>query len=874
MAPEPSAIPSDPPHATPPVATIPVGDEARQRIAALLHFPKHRLPEDLLTRHIDRIYGASGWAICEAAAQAIRRRMQIAAEQGLRVVRRPTGLHGDYQTARRGKQHRPWTTRLYALEPLRASCGCPDFCTNSLGLCKHVLAVLVEVHRRPRTLAAWLQQAPPAPVARLTWDPIKPLHGDGDWLARVRLEIPERGKTPAAWHKLVTASQPGDDYRTLRATAIASQLKRPELVQSLRLALRRDADPALASLVAEEHERLTRARALAPLAKQPMPRSWKRRLFPYQQQGVDRFLASGQLLLADDMGLGKTTQAIAIMNRLWSSGLVRRGLLVVPAALKGQWQREWRACHDLPLTLIEGAPERRAAIYQAQTKGFLITNYEQLLRDLELARSYAPDFMLLDEAQRIKNWETRTAATIKQLQPRFRLVLTGTPFENRLAELDSILEWLDRRPLEPTWRLAPFHQDGDGRGMRNLDVLRERLATVLIRRRRQEVLEQLPGRADTRVDVPLTEAQRDEHDARAPRIARLLSTAQHRPLTRPEFLALMQLFTEQRIVTNGLAQLDHDEVWPGLAHSKPTPARLESLAMPKLGELRQLLQQIVVQQGRKVIVFSQWRRALQLAAWGCSDLFADAGVRHVFFTGAEPPRRRDDNVVAFHDDPDTRVLFATDAGGVGLNLQKAASCCVHFDLPWNPAVFEQRVGRIWRLGQTEKVDVWSLVGEDCIESRIAEVLGSKQAAFKAVFDGVSDAVDFERQQGFLATARRIVAAETEASSSSDDSVESLPLEPSAELATAPPDLAPTISPANSSPPTAAEKTAHGTSTTAAPPARVAADLRSVLAGLSVTTRPDGGLVLQADRESSATLVQLLRGLASAIERGSETPPAG
>jgi len=840
---------------------VPVGDEARQRMTAVLRVPKSGLPTELLCAHVERGQAEAGFAVALAAAEAVRRRWQIAADEGLRVVRRPRGPFGDYQTARRGQSQRPWTTRLYELEPLRASCGCPDFCANSLGVCKHVLVVLADVHRRVRTstiprrspAAATMSGAP-----QLWWDPHKPLAGAGDWLARVHLRGTPRGRPSAAWRALLEASRGLDGHRVLAVAAGTAQ--RRDLVQALGDVLRRSPDPALSALVAAEQERLATADALAPLAGKPMPKAWKRRLFAYQEEGVARFLATGRLLLADDMGLGKTTQALAIVHRLRHAGLVRRGLLVVPASLKGQWQREWQACHDLPLVRVEGSPEQRAAIYRARNDGFLLVNYEQLLRDIELARAFAPDFVLLDEAQRIKNWETRTAATIKQLQPRFRLVLTGTPFENRLPELDSILEWLDRRPLEPVWRLVPFHQLDEGRGLRHLDVLRERLSTVLIRRRRQEVLDQLPGRTDTRLDVPLTDAQRLEHDDRMPRIAQLLAKASRRPLLRAEFLALMQLFTQQRIVANGLAQMDFDAVWPGIERARPTAARLESLCMPKLGELRALLQQVVVEQGRKVVVFSQWRRALQLAAWACGDLFAAAGVRGVFFTGAESPSRRDANVVAFHDDPNVRVLFATDAGGVGLNLQKAASCCVHFDLPWNPAVFEQRVGRVWRLGQTSKVEVWSLVGEECIESRIAGVLAGKHAAFKAVLDGTSDEVVFERQQGFLAAARRVagdgavVAGGAAARAEAEGDVVRTDEGGAAEAEAA------IVVEAEA---TAAVGAGAGTKV----PEVRAPQVQKLLAGLQVTARADGGLVVNADRESAGVLVELLRGLASAIEGG-------
>ena len=110
----------------------------------------------------------------------------------------------------------------------------------------------------------------------------------------------------------------------------------------------------------------------------------------------------------------------------------------------------------------------------------------------------------------------------------------------------------------------------------------------------------------------------------------------------------------------------------------------------------------------------------------------------------------------FHDDPACRVLFATDAGGVGLNLQRAASACINIELPWNPAVLEQRIGRIYRLGQRRPIDVYNLVSEPGIESRIADLVGSKQALFTGLFDGTTDEVAFERSGSFLSRIERIV----------------------------------------------------------------------------------------------------------------------
>ena len=332
--------------------------------------------------------------------------------------------------------------------------------------------------------------------------------------------------------------------------------------------------------------------------------------------------------------------------------------------------------------------------------------------------------MVLDEAQRIKNWQTKTALSVKGLAPPYRLVLTGTPMENRIDELASVVEWVDDMALEPKWRLSALHAIRvDGRkemiGVRHLGTIRERLQHCMVRRVRQDVLDQLPPRTDTRVPVEMTEAQAAAHAELDQPIVILMQKAMVRPLTQAEFLRLMSLLTLQRIICNGLAQLQFVDTWPTIKDRQPDEGVLLGLSMPKLVELRQLVRQIVVEQGRKVVVFSQWRRMLNLAHWATNDLLAEKGLHAGFFTGAEGRKRRTQNIVDFHDDPSFRVLFASDAGGVGLNLQHAANCVINMDLPWNPAVLEQRIGRIYRLGQKHPIDVYNLVSEQGIESRIA-----------------------------------------------------------------------------------------------------------------------------------------------------------
>ena len=624
-------------------------------------------------------------------------------------------------------------------------------------------------------------------------------------------------------------------------------------------------DPALHALLQQERARLARQVETASTRKRlhRALHTLKQSLYPYQREGVDRFFAEGRLLLADDMGLGKTAQAIAACHALWHTGRVRRGLIVVPAALKPQWLREWQAFTDAPAAVVEGTPSERRAAFEACRRGFLLGNYEQLIRDIDVVREWTPDIVVLDEAQRIKNWATKTALTVKRLDPPYRLVLTGTPMENRLDELASIVEWVDDLALEPKWRLAAWHTtpvDGttEVSGARNLDTLRTRLAACMVRRVRREVLSQLPARTDARIPIEMTAEQIDEHDALNLPIAQILGRAKRRSLTQAEFLRLMTLLTTQRIIANGMAQLRFEQIWPDLSRiERPTDSTLRGLASPKLVELRELIGQLALSEGRKVVVFSQWRRMLRLAHWATRDQLAREGVRPAFFTGAEGQKRRTQNLVDFHDEPACRVLFATDAGGVGLNLQRAASACINIELPWNPAVLEQRIGRIYRLGQRRPIDVYNLVSQPGIESRIAELVGSKQALFTGLFDGTTDEVVFDRSGSFLSRIERIVvpaispapARAEDASVAEDDGAER--------------EIEATVA--------AGDESRDAALATAPDPADSAAAIRDLVAGVTVRRTASGGLVIEAPPETASTLGALFSGMAQLLQAAARPP---
>jgi superfamily II DNA or RNA helicase len=733
------------------------------------------LPADLLVRHVLGCVPPQEWPTRVEAMDALLRRLDSGRKDKLRVEARPAEgrLLGLYVTRRPGAGSRPYRTVIHGIDPIHGRCDCPDFVKNSLAICKHILAVLEHLQTRPRVLQQALKEqewSDPDSISGLCWDPIRPLTGNGDWLERVAW----KGDAGAASARSARAAQALRWFRaskngvqSLRNSYRDKPARRLELVEDLLKlspngAARYVPDPALRSLLENEQKRLKLRveKTLSGAEIRDGYKGMKRTLYPYQRDGIERFLAAGRLLLADDMGLGKTAQAIASCEILYRTGRVRRGLVIAPASLKPQWAREWNLFSELPIHVVEGYPDERRAAYAKRREGFLIINYEQLLRDLETVKKWDPDLVVLDEAQRIKNWATKTALSVKGLAPPYRLVLTGTPMENRIDELASIVEWVDDMALEPKWRLSALHAiRADGRrevvGARNLDTIRDRLRHCMVRRVRQDVLDQLPARTDTRVPIEMTDAQMQAHEELNQPIAQLVQRSLKRPLTQAEFLRLMSLLTTQRIISNGLAQLNFEGVWPTIKNRAPEESVLLGLATPKLGELRQLVRQLVLEQGRKIVVFSQWRRMLALAHWAVSDLLRDGDLRAGFFTGAEGQRRRTQNIVEFHDDPSFRMLFTSDAGGVGLNLQRAANCVINLELPWNPAVLEQRIGRIYRLGQKLPIDVYNLVCEQGIESRIAALVGSKQAFFKGLFDGDSDSVQFEQASNFLAKVQKL-----------------------------------------------------------------------------------------------------------------------
>jgi superfamily II DNA or RNA helicase len=589
-------------------------------------------------------------------------------------------------------------------------CSCPDYATNDLGTCKHIEFTLDR-------LLAW--RGGKAAFKRGYQPGFSEIFLDYAGQRRVRLRL---------------GSDCPDELRQRAATLFdaAHGLMLPaEAFERLEKFLRAAAklghnvrchDDALA-FIAETRDAVARRalldRAYPKGAKSPgLKNLLQAPLYDYQAEGALFAARAGRALIGDEMGLGKTIQAIAAAELLNRHFGAERVLVVCPTSLKHQWKREIAKFSGREATVIGGLRTARQGLY-AVSEYCKITNYETLHRDLDLIQAWAPDLVIVDEAQRVKNWNTIAARALKRIKSPYAVVLTGTPLENRLEELISIVQFVDQHRLGPTWRLLNGHQQRDefGKviGYLGLDRIGATLAPILLRRRKAEVLEQLPERVDHTLFVPLTDEQRVHHDENGEAVARIVRRWRRTGyLSESDQRRLTCCLQNMRMACNSTYLLDH-----------------ESDHGHKVDELMLLLDDLFEQPEAKAVVFSQWRRTHELIV----RRLEQRGWGHVLFHGEVPGDKRGALVDRFHEDPGCRLFLSTDAGGVGLNLQHAAATVVNMDLPWNPAVLEQRIGRVHRLGQTRGVQVVNFVAQASIEEGMLSVLAFKKSLFAGVLDG-------------------------------------------------------------------------------------------------------------------------------------------
>lgn len=417
--------------------------------------------------------------------------------------------------------------------------------------------------------------------------------------------------------------------------------------------------------------------------------------FAYQYEGIGFLAGRWSAILADEMGLGKTMQSIMAIRLLLRTGTIESVLLVCPKPLVSNWLREfsfWAEEVPVRASPSEGAARRGFWIYDSSA--VKITNYESLVRDAEhvTTPSNSFDLVVLDEAQRIKNRESKTAKVVHAIRRKRAWALTGTPVENRPEDLLSLLEFVHNRGPR-------VERPTDG----GVEALRDAVAEVILRRTKDLVLDDLPERLIRDVYVDLGAEQRRTYEtAEKEGVVRLDSMGSH--------VAIEHVFK----LIGQLKQICNFD-----------PATGESA---KADLLKNDLEEVVAC-GKKGIVFSQYVTTLEELAKRTGELHP------LLYHGGVAHRQRDRILEEFRENPDRPLLFLSyGAGAVGLNLQNSNYVFL-FDRWWNPAVEDQAINRAHRIGQRDRVFVVRYICPDTIESRIAQVLANKRELFASLIDG-------------------------------------------------------------------------------------------------------------------------------------------
>jgi len=591
-------------------------------------------------------------------------------------------------------------------------CTCGDFRTNTLGTCKHIEAVLAFVSTN-RNLKKYLKQS------------YNPSHNS------IFLQY---GREQHIVFRLGSEASPKlkrlvNKYLDSNNRLLPSKFNEfPKLLKKIhaidnQIQIKEDALQFIIDKREAEHRQ--------DLVKR-YRRKWKSyfgsflkiRPYRYQSIGIWKAVECGRCLIADEMGLGKTIQAIAAAAILEKELHIKKVLVICPTSLKYQWQSEIEKFTDLSSHVVEGNKLKRRDTYSKNQDLFNIISHHISYYDVEELINLKPDLIILDEAQRIKNWSTKISRSVKRIPSRYAFVLTGTPLENKIEELYSILQFTNPYILPPVFEFLHRHRiaDESGKviGYKNMHEIRSQLEPIMVRRIKADVLKELPERSVQNIFLQPTKEQLEIHSEYAFNLTRIVHKwRQYGFLSEEDRLRMMSLMQKMRMVADSTYLID----------------QLQERHDTKLDEIKNRIYEILSIEDNKVVIFSEWLNMHHLII----EILREETVDFEFLNGSVPSHKRGEMVDRFQTDANCRVFLSTDAGGTGLNLQ-AASHLINVDLPWNPAKLEQRIARIHRIGQQKHVQIINLISLNTIEYKMLDRLSFKANMAAGILDDGADQI--------------------------------------------------------------------------------------------------------------------------------------
>jgi len=449
----------------------------------------------------------------------------------------------------------------------------------------------------------------------------------------------------------------------------------------------------------------------------------KQKLYPYQEFGVRYLLNNRKVILADSMGLGKTPQSLIACAYLLEQKKIDAVLIFAPKSLKAQWKAQiFKFLDTEDVCLVEGNQKKRLDLYTAGHR-FYIFNYETIIKDLpwfDLLPSRL--CIILDEAQRIKNWRSKISQSIKELDAKYKFVLTGTPLENNLLELYSINSFIDNGIFGGIGafnsRFVVRNEWGAVTNYKNLKYLHEILTHVMLRRRKQDVDLDLPELIVSEYNISLSPDEISDYNKIASPIYAALKTPGISPNVIFGSLTLLRCYVgHPDIVRNSKSKLA-----AGL--------KLKAKTSSKFIEFQEIIKDLFDSGVQNCVVYTSFVEMQKILATWLTGKYP-----FTILKGGMDAKEIQSAVDEFKTG-NTQIFLSTDSGALGLNLENC-STIINYDIPYNPAIISQRISRLHRIGQKNNVVAINLhVSElNNIEEHIKKIVGFKTDLFAQIIDG-------------------------------------------------------------------------------------------------------------------------------------------